>query len=140
MIEALLDPKTWLFTLFMALNSVPASLINQYQLIVVSFGFDPLQTTLLSCVSGVVAIIVTLISVTIASSIPNSIALVGISFYIVSILGVFLFNFLPWHDKVGLLFAIWLTGAYLVLLWYLGGAGSSNPRNQAPWSLVLYWH
>ena len=116
MVEALIDPKTWLFALFMGLNSVSASLTNQYQLIVVSFGFNPLQTTLLGCVSGVVIVVVILISVTIASSIPNSISWAGIVVYIVTILGVLLFNVLPWHDKVGLLFAMWIIGLHLVLV------------------------
>ena len=116
MIEALIDPKTWLFTLFMALNGVPASLGNQYKLVVMSFGFDRLQTTLLSCVSGVVIITAISTSVTITSSIPNSISLVAIVVYILGILGVLLFNFLPWHDKVGLLFAIWIIGSHLVLV------------------------
>ena len=114
MIEALIDPKTWLFALYMGLNSAPASTANQIQIIMVSFGFDPLHTTLLQCVSGVVGIMAIYTSVTIVSSITNSIAWVGIAVYILSIPGVFLVNFLPWHDKVGLLFSVWITSAYLV--------------------------
>lgn len=56
MIEALTDPKTWLFATFCALANVPNSLTNQRQLIVASFGFTQLQTTLLSCVDGVVEV------------------------------------------------------------------------------------
>ena len=114
MIEALVDPKTWLFALFMALNTTPASLSNQLQIIIVSFGFGPLHTTLLTCATGAVFITAVFTSVTIASRIPNSIALVGIMFYIPSILGVFLVNFLPWHDKVGMLFAVLIASAHLV--------------------------
>ncbi len=112
MIEALIDLKTWLFALFMALNSVTISLANQLQIIIVSFGFNTLQTTLLSSVTGVVIIVGVLISITIASRIPNSIAWVAIANYVVNILGVFLVNFLPWRDKVGLLFAIWIIGMH----------------------------
>ncbi|KAJ6626492.1 hypothetical protein B0H10DRAFT_1998604, partial [Mycena sp. CBHHK59/15] len=56
MIEALKEPKTWLFALFSALDNVPNSLTNQRQIIVSSFGFSTLQTTLLGCVDGVVEI------------------------------------------------------------------------------------
>ncbi|KAF8500318.1 MFS general substrate transporter [Russula emetica] len=122
MIEALTDPKTWLFALFSALDNIPNSLTNQIQIIIVSFGFNPLQTTLLSSVSGVVEIVTIFTGVTIASRIPNSIAWVGISFFVPNLLGLFLVNFLPWHDKVGLLFAVWLTivgttGFILALSW-----------------------
>jgi MFS transporter, ACS family, DAL5 transporter family protein len=112
MIEAFTDPKTWLFALFAAFNSVPGTVLNQLQLIVVSFGFNPLQTTLLGCVYGVIIIVLVFTGVTIASRIPNSVAWVGIAYYIPSLLGVFLVNILPWHDKVGLLFSVWITGTH----------------------------
>ncbi|KAI0305253.1 MFS general substrate transporter [Multifurca ochricompacta] len=92
MIEALTDPKTWLFALFSALDNIPNSLTNQRQII----------TTLLGCVDGVVEIVTIFTGVTIA--------LGGDAYFIPNILGVFLVNFLPWHDKVGLLFSVWLTG------------------------------
>jgi MFS transporter, ACS family, allantoate permease len=114
MIEALTDPKTWLFALFAGFNNVLASLSNQLPLIIVSFGFNLLQTTLLSCVIGVVIIASTFTSTTIASRIPNSIAWVGIVYLVPSLLGVFLVNFLPWHDKVGLLFSVWITSTHHV--------------------------
>ncbi|KAH9991581.1 MFS general substrate transporter [Russula vinacea] len=108
MIEALTDPKTWLFALFAVFDNIPNSIVNQLQIIFVSFGFNPLQTTLLSCVSGVAEIVVIFTGVTIASRVPNSIAWVGIASFIPSLLGLFLVNFLPWHDKVGLLFSVWM--------------------------------
>lgn len=110
MIEALLDPKTWLFALFSALNNVPNSLTNQRQIIVASFGFTTLQTTLLGCVDGVVEIVTIWTGVTIVSRIPNSRAYVAALYTVPNLLGVFLINFLPWHNKVGLLFGQWLTG------------------------------
>ncbi|KAF9447764.1 MFS general substrate transporter [Macrolepiota fuliginosa MF-IS2] len=110
MIEALTDPKTWLFALLSALDNVPNSLTNQRQIIVSSFGFTPLQTTLLGCVDGVVEIVTIWVGITIAARIPNSRAYVGALFMVPNLLGVFLINFLPWSDKVGLLFAQWVTG------------------------------
>jgi ACS family allantoate permease-like MFS transporter len=109
MIEALMDPKTWLFALFSALDNVPNSLTNQLQIIVESFGFTTFQTTLLGCVGGVIEIVAIYTGVTIASRIPNSRAWVGIAYLVPNLLGVFLVNFLPWSDKVGLLFSVWIT-------------------------------
>jgi hypothetical protein len=56
MIECLLEPKTWIFALFSCLDNIPNSLTNQSQLIIQSFGFTTLQTTLLGCVSGSVVL------------------------------------------------------------------------------------
>ncbi|KAF8073573.1 MFS general substrate transporter [Lyophyllum atratum] len=110
LIEALLDPKTWLFALFSALDNVPNSLTNQRQIIVSSFGFSYLQTTLLGCVDGVVEIITIWTGVTLAARIPNSIAYISVLYMVPNILGAFLINFLPWGNKVGLLFSVWLSG------------------------------
>ncbi|CAL1698644.1 unnamed protein product [Somion occarium] len=108
--ETLADPKTWLFALFSALDNVPNSLTNQRQIIVSSFGFTPLQTTLLGCVDGVIEIVTIFTGVQLASRLKNSIAYVGVIYFIPNILGVFLVNFLPWENKIGLLFSVWLTG------------------------------
>ncbi len=116
MIEAFMDPKTWLFALFAGFNNVPNSVSNQVQLIIVSFGYNILQTTLLASVTGVVEIVAIFTSVAISSRIPNSIAWVGIANFIPNLLGVFLINFLPSHDKVGLLFALWITSTHDVRL------------------------
>ena len=116
MIEAFTDPKTWLFALFAGFNNVPNSVSNQSQLIIVSFGYDVLQTTLLGSVTGLIEIVAIFTSVTISSRIPNSIAWVGIANFVPCLTGVFLINFLPWHNKVGLLFALWITSTHDVPL------------------------
>lgn len=110
MIEALLDPKTWLFALFSALGNVPNSLTNQRQIIVSSFGYTHLQTTLLGCVDGVVEIITILTGVTLAAKIPNSRAYISVIYTIPNVAGVFIIQFLPWKNKIGLLFGVWMTG------------------------------
>jgi ACS family allantoate permease-like MFS transporter len=115
MIEALTDKKTWLFALFAALASVPNSITNQHQIIISSFGFTTLETTLLGCVNGVILIVAIYPSVTIVSHIPNSRAWVAILSYIPNILSVFLVNFLPWRDKVGLLISVWISGKHNLL-------------------------
>ncbi|KAJ7611732.1 MFS general substrate transporter [Roridomyces roridus] len=122
LIEALVDPKTWLFAFFAAVTNVTNALVNQRQLIVASFGFTPLQTTLLGCVDGVIEIVTIAAGVILAARIPNSRAYVGCISICPSILAVFLINFLPWSNKIGLLFSQWLTGFdspsfVLVLSW-----------------------
>lgn len=54
-IEALKDPKTWLFFLHAWSQEMANGITNQYSLIINSFGFTVLQTTLLGTVSGLVS-------------------------------------------------------------------------------------
>lgn len=100
MIEALTDPKTWLFALFSALDNVPNSLTNQQTLILASFGFSALQTTLLSCVPGVIEILTIFTGVRLAARRPNSRAYVGAIYFVPSWLGILLVNLLPWSNQV----------------------------------------
>ncbi|KAG1720332.1 major facilitator superfamily domain-containing protein [Suillus paluster] len=114
MIEVLTDPKTWLFALFSALANL--------SLILASFGFTNLQTTLLSCVPGVIAILTILTAVRLAIRRPNSRAYVGAMAFIPALLGILLVNLLPWSDRVGLLVGLFLVSAaapafVLSLLW-----------------------
>ncbi|KAJ7613116.1 MFS general substrate transporter [Roridomyces roridus] len=109
MIEALVDPKTWLFALFSALDNVPNSLTNQQSLIVAGFGFSVLHTTLLSCVPGLVEIITIWTGVHVSAR-TNSRAWVSFVYMIPNVLGPILVNVLPWTDKVGLLFGVWISG------------------------------
>lgn len=54
-IEAIKDPKTWLFFLHAWSQEMANGMTNQYSLIINSFGFTVLQTTLLGTVSGAVS-------------------------------------------------------------------------------------
>lgn len=110
MIEALTDPKTWLFALFSCLDNIPNSLTNQRSIIVNSFGFTVLQTALLGCVDGIIEIVTIWTGVKLAARWRNSRAWVSVIYFTPNILGCFLVNFLPWENKVGLLFSVWLTG------------------------------
>lgn len=112
MIEALRDPKTWLFALFSCLDNIPNSLTNQRQIIVSSFGFTTFQTTLLGCVDGTIEIVTIFTGVQLAARLPNSRAWVSIIYFIPNVLGSILINVLPWSDKVGLLFSVWITGMF----------------------------
>ncbi|KAG1740652.1 MFS general substrate transporter [Suillus lakei] len=110
MIEALTDPKTWLFALLSVLCNVPNSLLNQQSLILASFGFSYLQTTLLSCVPGVIQILTIFTGVRLATRRPNFRAYVGAMYFVPAWLGVLLINLLPWSNRVGLLVGQFLAG------------------------------
>ncbi|KAJ6496103.1 major facilitator superfamily domain-containing protein [Mycena sanguinolenta] len=120
-IEALTDPKTWLFALFSALTNIPNSLSNQKPLIVNSFGFTVLQTTLLSCVDGVIEIITIFTGVTVAARTGQR-AYTAFVWKMPEVLGGILINALPWSNKIGLLCSLWITGVgttgfVIVLAW-----------------------
>ncbi|KAJ7809990.1 MFS general substrate transporter [Mycena olivaceomarginata] len=138
--EALTDPKTWIFALFAATN-VTNGLVNQRQLIVSSFGFTPLQTTLLGCVDGVVEIVAVGSGVIIAARLPNSRAWVGIAYILPSILAVFLTELLPWSNKIGLLFGIWLTGtavtSFVILLSWLSNVTAGHTKRITSNTILL---
>ncbi|KAI0920709.1 hypothetical protein AcV5_010383 [Taiwanofungus camphoratus] len=108
--EALRDPKTWLFALFSALNNVPNSLTNQSQIIVSSFGFTYLQTTLLGCVDGVIEIVTIWTGVHLAARLKDARACIGAVYFVPNLVGVLLIQLLPWSNRIGLLCGSWLTG------------------------------
>ncbi|OAX32377.1 MFS general substrate transporter [Rhizopogon vinicolor AM-OR11-026] len=122
MIEAMTDPKTWLFGLFSVLSGVTGSLGNQQSLIIASFGFTTFQTTLLSCVPGVIDILTIYTAVRLATRRPNSRAYVGAAYFVPAWLGVLLVILLPWSTQAGLLVGIYLSvvhisGFVLALSW-----------------------
>lgn len=110
MIEALLDRKTWIFALYGAVSNIPSSLANQRTIIVTSFNFTNLQTTLLGCVDGVISIAAILSGTYIATRMPNSRAYVAVLYLTPGILGSLLISLLPWSDKFGLLCSMWIIG------------------------------
>ncbi|KAJ7618009.1 major facilitator superfamily domain-containing protein [Roridomyces roridus] len=119
MIETLTDPKTWMFALFVAFTNIPNSLSNQKPLIVNSFGFTTLQTTLLTCVDGVISILTIALGVNVAKW-SGQRALTAFCWKIPDILGALLVMCLPWSNKIGLLFSLWVSGlgttAYTIVL------------------------
>ncbi|KAF8684239.1 MFS general substrate transporter [Rhizoctonia solani] len=109
-VEALTDYKTWLFALFSCLGTIPNSLTNQRSIIINSFGFSTLQTTLLACVDGVVEIITIYTGVLLASKWKDGRGYVAALYFVPNILGSVLMNTLPWSNQIGLLFSLWITG------------------------------
>jgi len=139
--EALLDPKTWLFALFSALDNVPNSLTNQQQIIMSSFGFTDLQTTLLGIVSGFVEIATIFTGVQLAARLKNARAYVGFFYFFPTILGILLVNLLPWSDKIGLLFGQWITGisttAFVLALSWLSNVTAGHTKRVTVNAILL---
>ncbi|KAJ7771250.1 hypothetical protein B0H14DRAFT_2632422 [Mycena olivaceomarginata] len=102
MIEALLDPKTWLFALLSGLANVPKGLSNQSAVIIASIGFSILQTTLLGCFIGVIETVAIWTACVISSRV------IIFVYYLPNIPGTILANTLPWTNKIGLLFSVWM--------------------------------
>ncbi|KAF8750901.1 MFS general substrate transporter [Rhizoctonia solani] len=124
-VEALTDYKTWLFALFSCLGTIPNSLTNQRSIIINSFGFSTLQTTLLACVDGVVeseplicplafkpdqVIVITIYTGVLLASNGKTGGYVAALYFVPNILGSVLMNTLPWSNQIGLLFSLWITG------------------------------
>ncbi|KAJ7047120.1 major facilitator superfamily domain-containing protein [Mycena alexandri] len=140
-ISALKDPKIWLLALFAALSNITNSLIVQRQLIVKQFGFNPIQTTLLGCVDGVVEIVTIWAGVTLAGLKPIGRAYAGVIMFIPAILGALLVNTLPSGNKVGLLFSYWLTifaiTPFAISLGWLSSLTAGHTRRTTANAIIL---
>ncbi|SPO06348.1 probable permease of the major facilitator superfamily [Cephalotrichum gorgonifer] len=121
-IEALKDPKTWLFFFHAWSQEMANGLTNQYSLIIKSFGFTTLQTTLLGCVNGITALISLGTAALILWKTKNSRAWLSAAAYIPPIISCILLITLPWSNRWGLLVAIWIRAT--------GGI---------PYSVVMIW-
>jgi hypothetical protein len=142
MVEALKDPKTWIFALFAVLDQIPNSLTNQRQIIVTTLGYTPLKTTLLSCVDGFIEVATIWTGTMISSRIPNSRAYVGAIYFIPALAGVLMMELLPWSNSIGLLFSIWLedigiTGFVISLSWVTSVTAGHTKRVSRGQSFVI---
>ncbi|KAF9078339.1 major facilitator superfamily domain-containing protein [Rhodocollybia butyracea] len=155
LIELLWEPKTWLFFIFSVADNIPNSLTNQGTLIITSFGFTTLQTTLLGCVAGVIEIVTIWSGVVISARIPNSRAFVASAYFLPSLLGIFLLNLLPWIFIVSVISLAWVSAttaghtkkvtmnAVMLCGYCIGNAlgpfmwqEKYKPRNHVPWITI----
>lgn len=140
-VEAIRDPKTWLFALFAVLDNIPNSLTNQQNLIVSSFGFTYLQTTLLACIPGIVEIVTIWTGVKLAARFKNGRAYVGAIYFVPSLIGIALVNLLPWSDKAGLLVGQFMTAAcvtgFVLGLSWLGTVTAGHTKRVVTNAIVL---
>jgi len=107
-IEALKDPKTWLFFLFAAVSNLQNGLGVQYSIVIQSFGFTTLQTTLLNIPSGIAQVMGITLGCYMLRRMPNSRAWLAILFFMPSILAVILLMALPFSNRIGLLSSIYV--------------------------------
>ncbi|XDG09090.1 hypothetical protein ABKA04_008705 [Annulohypoxylon sp. FPYF3050] len=122
LIEALKDPKTWLFFLHSWSQEMANGLTSQYSLIIKSFGFTTLQTTLLGCVTGLTSLVSLGAAAIILAKTRNSRAWISAAAYIPPMISSILLIALPWSNRWGLLSAIWIRST--------GGI---------PYSVVMIW-
>ncbi|KAL2848423.1 major facilitator superfamily domain-containing protein [Aspergillus pseudoustus] len=131
-IEAISDPKTWLFFLHAWSQEMANGITNQYSLIINSFGFTVLQTTLLGCVSGAVSF-VSLASAAIALyHTKNSRAWISLIAYIPAALSSILLLALPWSNRWGLISGIWIRSTagipYAVVMIWAANASAGHTK------------
>lgn len=107
-IEALKDPKTWMFFLHAWSQEMANGLTNQYSLIIKSFGFLVLQTTLLGCVTGICNFFSLAIAAGLLACTKNSRAWISAVAYLGPALSCILALALPWSNRWGLVTAIWI--------------------------------
>lgn len=104
-IEAPTDPKTWLFFLFVAVSNLQGGVNVVYGLIIKGFGFNTLQTTLLSFLLGGAMVVSVTVGTVLLKLFPNSRCILAIVGFIPCSISCLLLMFLPWENKSGLLVA-----------------------------------
>ncbi|KAG8926190.1 hypothetical protein FRC01_009234 [Tulasnella sp. 417] len=111
-IEALTDPKTWLFFLFSGVSSLVRGTGLVFNLIIKQFGYNTLQTTALSIPIGVASVTAITIGTIAIKYFPNSRSILGMFGFLPGFISSFVLIFLPWEDKTGLLIAFYLIFTY----------------------------
>ncbi|KAH8694305.1 allantoate permease [Talaromyces proteolyticus] len=121
-IEAIKDPKSWLFALHAWAQEMANGITNQYSLIINSFGFTVLQTTLLGTVTGAVSFVSLITAAFALNRTKNCRAWISVLAYIPASLSSIILLALPWSNRWGLIIGIWIrstTGiSYaIVMIW-----------------------
>lgn len=103
-IEAITDPKAYIFMLFVALANFIGGVGVQYSLIIKDFGFDTLQTTLLNIPAGACQVFIVTLSMWFLHKWPNARGWISVYTYIPSIISAGLLLGLPdGVNRIGLL-------------------------------------
>ncbi|KAI9733943.1 MAG: hypothetical protein M1834_002598 [Cirrosporium novae-zelandiae] len=130
--EAMRDPKTWMFFLHAWSQEMANGLTNQYSLIINSFGFTVLQTTLLGCVSGLTAFVSLGAAAVVLAKTKNCRAWLSAASYLPPAISSILLLTLPWSNRWGLLTAIWIrsTGGipYAVVMIWAANASAGHTK------------
>lgn len=121
-IEAIKDPKTWLFTAHALTQEMAKGTTNQYSLLINSFGFSVLHTTLLGAVLGALNFSWLAIAAIVLHHTKNCRAWISLFAYIPTALSSILLLSLPSHNRWGLIVGIWIRSAVgvpyaVVMIW-----------------------
>ncbi|CAG9990717.1 unnamed protein product [Clonostachys byssicola] len=131
-IEAISDPKTWLFFLHAWSQEMANGVTNQYSLIINSFGFTVLQTTLLGMVTGLVGFVSLSLAAIALYKTKNCRAWISLVAYIPGALSSILLLALPWSNKWGLVTGIWIRSAvgvpYAVVMIWAANASAGHTK------------
>lgn len=134
-VEAVRDPKTWLFFLHAWSQEMANGLTNQYSLIIKSFGFSTLETTLLGCINGLTALVSLGAAAVILSKTTGARAWLSAASYVLPVVSCIMLIALPWSNKAGLLVAIYIraTGgiAYSVVMIWAANCSAGHTKKTA---------
>ncbi|KAL1908688.1 hypothetical protein Sste5344_005513 [Sporothrix stenoceras] len=135
LVEALKDPKTWLFFFHAWSQEMANGLTNQYSLIIQSFGFSTLETTLLGCLTGLVSLVSLLAAAWTLAKTKNTRSWVAAASYIPAIVSCIMLLTLPWTNRAGLLTAIYIRGtagiAYSVVMIWAANCSAGHTKKTA---------
>ncbi|KAF7593205.1 hypothetical protein BBP40_011835 [Aspergillus hancockii] len=130
--EALKDPKSWLFFLHAWSQEMANGMTNQYSLIINSFGFTVLQTTLLGCVSGIVSFFSLSSAALVLAKTKNCRAWISLIAYIPGAISSILLLSLPWSNRWGLITGIWIRSTvgipYAVVMIWASNASAGHTK------------
>lgn len=115
-------------------------LTNQYSLIIKSFGFSTLQTTLLGCVTGLVALSSLGFAAIFLNKTKNCRAWISVAAYVPAAISSILLVSLPWSNRWGLVTGIWIRSTAgipyaVVMIW---AANNSAGHTKKTTVIALY--
>lgn len=146
-IEAILDPKTYMFFIFAMVGSVPNGGISNFgTLIIKGFGFSTLGTTLMQIPYGMIVAISVLICVFSNDYLStrlgkNTRCYMILVFLLPNFAGTFGLRYLDQHNHVGRLICYYLTGPYnagFVLMLSLSTANTAGHSKKVVTNGIMF--
>lgn len=108
---------------------------NQYSLLIKSFGFSTLQTTLLGCVSGLTALVSLGTAAVVLAKTRDARGWLAAGAYVLPIVSSAMLIALPWSNRAGLLIALYLRApggvAYSVVMIWAANCSAGHTKKTA---------
>ncbi|KAI5118501.1 hypothetical protein M0805_004001 [Coniferiporia weirii] len=141
-VEALTDPKTWLIFIFAAFANLIGGIGVQYSILIQSFGFTTLQTTLLSIPSGFAQIIGITSACYALRRFPDSRAWISIIGWMPAILAGLIELCVPFSNRVAHLVGIYLlflgsSPAFIMMMSWVTSAISGHTKKTTTSAIFL---